>query len=191
MKPSIKIVAAGLLAMCIVFSLCSCGGGVRESFEECIEAIKNCDFNRFRLCATEGSGQAVELIRSKYELLGEEKAAVLRSLLSYINISYYGDDIEEKSERTLLVTLSCVDLTALSRDVSSEISVSGIPAAEIISGLIDDGTVAERYVRTDDIKVKLTEVDGTWQVPFSAEANNELVGKLGLHAFARWFANQG
>lgn len=186
----IKIVAAVLLTMCVVFSLCSCGNSTHESFDKCIEAIKKGDFNRFRLCATEGSGQAVDLIRNKYELLDEEQADVLLSLLSYINVGYYDDDIESKSEKMLRVTLTYVDLNALSADVAAEISVSGIPAAEIISGFIDSGRIDERYVKTADIEVKMIEVDGTWQIPFSIEGNNDLVSRLGLYAFTRWLANQ-
>lgn len=170
-----KMVAALLVAV-MILSLCSCSAGMTAA-EKYLIAVKKLDM--------QGLGTVQPMTEILYRNLDDEEKATLLDLYALLQYTI-GEVSEENGVKFVSVTLKTPDVKRIFDLVDKQILVSAETAQQVISGMLESGTIAKTMMTEKTFLVKMVETDGQWLVD-SGVANQEFLDTVGLEAVMNSF----
>ena len=185
-----KRVLSFLLAAMMIFSHV---GGEKESSheEELLIAARRVDIDAMSAhAALPEASSAVPFAQEKHYAseIGEEKKSVLVSLYSMLQYTMGEESEVENGTKTVSISLKLPDFSRIKALVHTELVVSGKSATQIISDMVENGSIAKNYMIEKDISVKLIERDGEFFVSCNERDNASLFEALALLDMLRFFA---
>ena len=159
--------------------------------EELLIAAKAIDLDSMSAhAALPKTSSAVPFAQEKFYAaqLQEEEKSVLISLYAMLQYTIGEESAVEDGIKTVAVTLKAPDFARLKSLVHTELLVSAKSAEQIISGMIENGTLAKNYMTEKKITVKMVEQDGEFYVSCYEKDNAELFDALALLDMLRFFA---
>lgn len=183
MKKTVSLV----LLIALLAALPGCSGGA-DPVGDFLLAVRKMDVDAMEALMTSDSAAAASRIREYADSLDSDKRAVLVSLYSELKYTITEGTEERDDTKTVLLSLTVPDLSAIKAFAEARMAVSGESAAEIVESLLEGGVVAGSYMTEKKITVALKKEEGTWRIPFSESENAELVAALSLVEMLRFFS---
>ena len=182
-----------LSLLMIAVMLVSLFGCVAKSShaEELLIAAKAVDLDAMSAHATlSKTSSAVPFAQEKFYAaqLHEDEKSVLVSLYAMLQYTMGEESAVEDGMKTVAVTLKAPDFARLKSLMHTELLVSAKSAEQIVSGMIENGSIAKNYMTEKKITVKMVEQDGEFYVSCNEKDNAELFDALALLDMLRFFA---
>ena len=163
-----KKIVCLFLAAVLMFAFCSCSSEMTAA-EDFLIALKQMNIDAMKqelIPETEAGSLYTKLDTS----LTEAERAVLQKLYGLTQYTV-GEVIEEDGARFVSMTLKTPNAKRIAELADKQILVSAESAENIVSDMIDGGTVAKTLMTEKTVSVKMTEKDGAWLVDYEAAEN--------------------
>lgn len=190
MDTDMKKMLSLLMVAVILVSLFGCAPKSSHA-EELLIAARGLDLDAMSTHAVlPATSSAVPFAQEKHYMaeLDEERKNVLTSLYAMLQYTMGAESEVENGAKSVEVTLKVPDFARIKALVHTELIVSGKPAAQIVSAMMENGSIAKNYMTEKKITVKMVEQDGEFYVSCHEKDNAALFEALALLDMLRFFA---
>lgn len=190
MDTDMKKMLSLLVAAVMLVSLWGCVAKSSHA-EELLIAARGLDLDAMSAhAALPATSSAVPFAQEMHYMaeLDEEKRDVLVSLYAMLQYTMGAESAVENGVKSVEVTLKVPDFARIKSLVHTELIVSGKSAVQIVSGMMQDGSIEKNYMTEKKINVNMVEQDGEFYVSCNEKDNADLFGALALLDMLRFFA---
>lgn len=174
-----------LLSLLVLFACCSASASPADTFltaagEWKIDAMTE-------MMTPETAASLGERLTEDKERLDPSKQEVLRRLYSHLSYTVESQTQASDGRWTFTIEVTIPDMQKILEYADAEILVSGETAGELITRMLDEGTIAQDFMTEETIDVLFEQRDGEWKIPYSETENTALVRLLSLDETLRFF----
>ena len=187
----IKRICSFLLVVVFLFSLVGCVSKSSHA-EELLLAVKVLDLDAMSThVAMPSVSSAVPFAQEKHleTMLDEQKKETLTALYALLQYTILEESAVEDGIKTMKISLKLPDFARIKTLAHTQILVSGKSAVQIVSEMLENGTITKNYMTEKTVDVKMTESNGEWFVLYSEPENTALFDTLALTEMFRFFAS--